>query len=155
MTVNIEALMRSLGKPYQAIRDAGIITYKTPPQGTQCDPSLTLDMKKEGVFLSFDNDAQKTLSEISLELKTGRKDGMYPNELPTPLQQDMSRHWVHENFGEPEKSNPPKVVLNTKIGWIERFTLEDFHTPLTMCVYYDMDEMVEAVTFLPTSKLKW
>lgn len=86
MTVIIEALIRSLGKPYQVIRDAGIITYKTLPQGTQCDPSLTLDMKK-GIFLSFDNDPQLALSEISLELKSGRKDGVYPNILPTPLKQ--------------------------------------------------------------------
>lgn len=155
MTVNIEALMRSLGKPYQAIRDAGIITYKTPPQGTQCDLFLTLDMKKEGIFLSFDNDPLRALGEISLELRSGWKDGAYPNELPTPLKQEMSRQWVHENFGEPDKSEPPKVVLNTKIGWIERFTVEDFHIPLTMCIYYDMNEMAEAVTFLPTSRLRW
>lgn len=85
MTANIEVLMRSPGKPYQAIRDARIIMYKTPPKGTQCDPSLTLDMKKESIFLSFDNDSLRALSEISLELKSGRKDGAYPDELPIPL----------------------------------------------------------------------
>jgi len=79
MMVNIEALIRSLGKPYQAIRDAEIIMYKTPPQGTQCDPILTLEMKKEGLFLSFDNNTQKTLSEITLELISGRQNGVYPN----------------------------------------------------------------------------
>ncbi|ATA25842.1 pyocin immunity protein [Brenneria goodwinii] len=155
MTVNIEALICSLEKPWQAIRDAGIITYKTPPQGTQCDPYLTLEMKKEGLFLTFDNDANKSLSEIVLKLKTEKKDWVFPNELPSPLQQNMSRRWVHETFGDPDKSNPPKVVLKMEIGWIERFTVEDFHIPLTMCVYYDMGEMVEAVTFLPTSRLRW
>lgn len=155
MTVNIEELMRSLGKPYQAIRDAGIITYKTPPQGTQSDPYLTLKMKNEGVSLTFDNDEDKALSEILLNIKTDKKGWVFPNELPSPLQQIMSRQWVHKNFGEPDKSTPPEVFMKMKIGWIERFTVEDFHIPLTMCIYYDMDEMVEAVTFLPTSRLRW
>lgn len=155
MTVNIEALMRSLGKPYQAIRDAGIITYKTPPQGTQSDPYLALKMKNEGISLMFDNDVDKALSEILLNIKTGKKGWVFPNELPTPLRQEMSRSWVHETFGEPDKSTPPEVFMKMKIGWIERFTLEDFHMPLAMCVYYDMDEMVESVTFLPISRLRW
>jgi hypothetical protein len=155
MTVNIEALMRSLGKPYKAIRDAGIITYKTPPQGTQCDPSLTLEMKKEGLFLSFDNDAQKTLSEITLELISGRQNGIYPNELPTPLKQEMSRQWVHENFGEPDKSIPPEVIFKRSFGWRDRFTVEDFHIPITMVILFGVDELAESVTFLPTAKLRW
>jgi len=155
MTVNIEALIRSLDKPYQTIRDAGIMTYKTPPQGTQSDPVLTLKMKSEGVSLTFDNDADKALSEILLNIQNDKKDWVLPNKLPSPLQQDMSRQWVHETFGDPDKSTPPEVFMKMKIGWIERFTIEDFHMPLTMCIYYDMDEMVEAVTFLPTHRLRW
>lgn len=155
MTVNIEALMRSLGKPYQAIRDAGIITYKTPPQGTQCDPFLTLEMKKEGVFLSFENDHVKTLKSIELEIKSVKKDWRFPNELPSPLQQNMSRQWVHDNFGEPDKSIPPKVMFKQEFGWRYRFAIEDFHIPITMIMLFDMDDMVKDVTFIPTSKLRW
>lgn len=155
MTVNIEALMRSLGKPYQAIRDAGIITYKTPPQGTQCDPFLTLDMKNEGVFLSFDNDKDKLLSDVTLRIKADKKDWVFPNELPTPLQPNMSRNWVHEAFGEPDKSIPPKVAFKTEFGWRDRFTVEDFHIPITMIVLFDMGNMAKTVSFIPTSKLRW
>lgn len=155
MTVNVEALMRSLGKPYQAIRDAGIITYKTPPQGTQCDPFLTLDMKSEGVFLSFDNDKNKSLSDVTLRIKTNKKGWVFPNELPTPLQQDMSRQWVHESFGDPEKSIPPKVILKTEFGWRDRFTVEDFHIPITMVVLFDSEDMAKTVSFIPTSKIRW
>lgn len=154
--MNIEALIRSLDKPYQAIRDAGVITYKTPPQGTQSDPVLTLKMRSEGISLTFDNDSNsKPLIEVSLELASGKKKGVYPNSLPLPLQQDMSRQWVHESFGEPDKYIPPRVVLNSQMGGRERFTIEDFHIPLTMCVYYDMNEMAEAVTFLPPHRLRW
>ncbi|MDV5140392.1 DUF6392 family protein (plasmid) [Chimaeribacter arupi] len=155
MTMDIKSLICSLEEPYQAICDAGIITYRTPPQGTQCDPYLTLDMKNEGVFLTFTNDDKKALSEISLELKTGRRKGVYPNELLAPLKQDMSRSWVHKVFGSPDKSNPPKIVLKTEIGWVERFMVEGFHIPIAMVFYYDMEEMAEAVTFLPTSRLRW
>jgi hypothetical protein len=155
MTVNIEALIRSLDKPYQAIRDAGIITYKTPPQGTQSDLFLSLDMKKEGVFLSFDNDSQKTLREISLRLKSGRQNGVYPNELPAPLKLDMPRWWVHETFGEPDKSIQPEVAFKRRFGWRDRFTIEDFHIPITMVILFGADEIAESVTFLPTSRLRW
>lgn len=155
MTVNIEALMRSLGKPYQVIRDAGIITYKTPPQGTLCDPFLTLDMKKEGVFLSFDNDPSKSLKSIDLELVNNREGWVFPNELPSPLQRNMSRRWVHETFGEPDKSIPPKVMFKRVFGWRDRFTVEDFHIPITMVILFGIDEIAESVTFLPTAKLRW
>lgn len=151
MTINIEALIRSLDKPYQEIRDAGIITYKTPPKGIQSDSFLELDMKKEGVFLAFDNDSKKALRSIELELCGG----MLPDDLPSPLQPNMSRHWVHDIFGEPDKSIPPKVVLKTKFGWRDRFTIEDFHIPITMVILFDTDDIAKSATFLPTARLKW
>lgn len=155
MTVNIEALIRSLGKPYQAIRDAGIITYKTPPQGTQCDSFLELDMKKEGVFLAFDNDSKKSLRSVELELKSNKSGWVFPNELPSPLKSDMPRQWVHETFGEPDKSIPPKVVLKTAFGWRDRFAIEDFHIPITMVILFDIDGIAKSVAFIPTHRMKW
>lgn len=81
--MNIEALIRSLDKPYQAIRDAGVITYKTPPQGTQSDPVLTLKMRSEGISLTFDNDSNsKPLIEVSLELASGKKKGGISEQSP-------------------------------------------------------------------------
>lgn len=155
MTVKIEALIQSLGKPWQTIYNAGIITYKSPPKGTKTDPVLTLDMKKEGIFLSFDNNEEKSLGEISLELTAANQGDIFPNELPNPLKPSMSREWVHDTFGEPEKSNPPKVVMTMKVGWIERYSLKGGSVPTTITFYYDMDEIVEAVTFQPTSRLRW
>lgn len=108
-------------------------------------------MAKEGVLLAFKRDG-RILKEITLSIQHDTlKDWTFPNELPTPLQKRMSRQWVHENFGEPGNSVPPRVIMKQAIGWIERFTVEDFHIPVTMQVRYNMAEMIAAVTFLPTS----
>lgn len=155
MTVNIEALMRSLGKSYKDIYDAGLLPYKTPPSASSGDPDLSLDMAKEGVYLSFKRDG-RIFQEMTLRIQYDKiKNWIFPNELPTPLQKSMSRQWVHENFGEPENSIPPRVIMKQEIGRIERFTVEDFHIPITMQIRYDMADMVVAVTFLPTSELRW
>ncbi|WP_279203499.1 DUF6392 family protein [Obesumbacterium proteus] len=155
MTVNVELLIHSLGKKYQELCDAGVIPYKSKPKGTQSDDDLSLNMEKEGIFLSFNNDEEKAINEITIRLQTAKKGWVFPNELPSPLQKSMSRKWIHTAFGESEKSIPPKVVMKYAIGWIDRFSLEGFHVPVTMVVRYDMDDMAEAVTFMPTSELRW
>lgn len=155
MTVNIEELMRCLGKSYKDIHDAGLLPYKTQPSASSGDPDLSLDMAKEGVYLSFKRDG-RIFQEMTLRIKYDKvKNWTFPNKLPTPLQSSMSRQWVHENFGEPEKNIPPRVIMKQEIGRIERFTVEDFHIPITMQIRYDMTDMVVAVTFLPTSELRW
>lgn len=155
MTVNVEALIRSLGKSYKDLVDSGLITYKSDPKGASGSPTISLDMAKEGVFLAFKRDG-RLLKEITLSIQHDNlRDWTFPNELPTPLKKSMSRQWVHENFGEPENSIPPRVIMKHEIGRIERFTVENFHIPITMQIRYDMADMVVAVTFLPTSELRW
>ncbi|WP_145515814.1 DUF6392 family protein [Yersinia aleksiciae] len=155
MTVNVEALIRSLGNSYQEIFDAGLIPYKTEPKGAPSSQKLSLDMAKEGVFLSFKRDG-KILKEISLSIENDKvKNWEFPNELPPPLQKIMSREWVHETFGQPDNVVPPKVIAKLTFGWVERFTIEGFHIPITMRIAYDIKEMVKDVTFLPTSELRW
>lgn len=65
MSVNVEALIDSLGRTYQEIFDAGLIPYKTKPTGFSGDPDVSLDMVKEGVYLSF-NRSDRVLNEITL-----------------------------------------------------------------------------------------
>lgn len=155
MTVNVEALIRNLGNKYQDIFDNGLIPYKTEPRGAQGSPKLSLDMAKEGVFLSFKRDG-RILKEITLSIQNDQvKNWEFPNELPSPLQKKMSRQWMHETFGEPDNAVPPKVIATLTFGWVERFTVDGFHLPLTMRIGYDLMEMVKDVTFLPTSELRW
>ncbi|MFM5442053.1 DUF6392 family protein [Aeromonas enteropelogenes] len=67
MTVNVQALINSLGMTYEAMMEAELIPYKTKPKGYSGDPEITLSMAKEGIFLSFDRSSRK-LIEVDLEL---------------------------------------------------------------------------------------
>lgn len=155
MTINIKALMRCLGETYHEIIDQNIIPYKTKPSGEHGDPELNLDMVKEGVFLSFKRDGM-IFQEMTLRIqRDGMKGWVFPNDLPPPLKAQMSREWVNGTFGEPDKAAPPRRVANKSFGWIERYTIEDFHIPIAMQVSYDSEEMVKKITFLPTSELRW
>ncbi|MCW7761578.1 DUF6392 family protein [Photorhabdus luminescens] len=155
MTVNIDALINSLGKSYQEIFNKGLIPYKTKPTGFPGDSDISLDMVKEGIFLSFLRE-NKILTEITLTLIDHKRPNfIFPNELPSPLILLMSRQWIHEHFGEPEKSLPPRKRLTREIGWTELYTLLDFRIPTSMQVDYDLLERVRLVTFLPTSEVRW
>lgn len=157
MTVNVEKLVNCFGLTHQQLLDGKIINYKTPPKGTQSDESLTLDMKKEGIFLSFDNTISpgKPLKEITLTLHDGNKKWVFPNELPFGLKKEMNRKWVHENFGNPEKSIPPMVIMKEEMGWYDRYSLKKMSTPTTIVFQFDLNEYVETVTFIPTVLLRW
>ncbi|RAW97784.1 MULTISPECIES: DUF6392 family protein [unclassified Photorhabdus] len=155
MTINVEVLINSLGKTYQEIFDEGLIPYKTKPTGFPGDSDISLDMVKEGIFLSFLRE-NKILTEITLTLIDHKRPNfIFPNELPSPLILLMSRQWIHEHFGEPEKSLPPRKRLTREIGWTELYTLLDFRIPTSMQVDYDLLERVRLVTFLPTSEVRW
>lgn len=155
MTVNVENLIHYLGETYENILEAGILPYRTKPTGAPGSPNLGLEMAKEGIFLSFKRTG-RILKSITLRLQHNPvKNWVFPNELPSPLQKNMTRQWVHDTFGEPDKSVPPKTVMKMTMGWVDRFAVEEFHIPITMQIRYDIQDKVEAVTFLPTSNLRW
>lgn len=155
MTVNVEALINSLGRSYQEIFDEGLIPYKTKPTGYPGDPDITLDMIKEGMYLAFKREG-KILFAIELIFLDQKKTSyQFPNELPSPLKTLMSRQWLHEQLGEPEKVLPPRTILKKDVGWTELYTLLDFRMPTSMQVDYDLSERVESVMFLLTSEVRW
>ncbi|EOZ7622513.1 DUF6392 family protein [Enterobacter mori] len=155
MTVNVEALIRNLGRSYKELVDNEIITYKSDPKGAAGDPVLLLPMANEGVSLAFNREG-RILKEITLSIQRDEVKGWgFPNELPTPLQQNMSRIWIHQAFGEPEGTVAPRTIMNRSFGWVEKYTIEDFHTPITMQINYDLDEMVKEVAFILTSEIRW
>lgn len=155
MTVNVEALIHSLGKSYNDLLDAELIPYRTPPTGFSGDPDLSLDMAKEGLFLSFKRNG-RVLQAIVLTIQNERvKDWIFPNELPSPLQKKMSRQWVHENVGEPLRSIPPKVIMRKSFGWTDLYEAKGYPIPTSMQISYDTMNNVRSVTFMPTSELRW
>ncbi|MBC6556668.1 pyocin immunity protein [Citrobacter braakii] len=155
MTVNVEALLRSIGMTYQDIFEKGLIPYKTKPTGDSGDPVLELDMVKEGVYLAFHRISRKLFC-VTLTLLDEDKPSMrFPNELPSPLQKEMSLSWMHEQFDAPDKSVPPKIIGGLQFGMKERYTLEGFHIPLSMQVAYTANHLVESLTFMPLAGTSW
>jgi len=155
MTVHVEALIRSLGKSYPDLVQSGLITYQSKPQGASGSPVISLDMAKEGVFLSFSREGQ-ILKEISLRIQNPKvKNWVFPNELPSPLKVKMSREWIHETLAEPDNIQPAKMVAGLSFGLTERYTLEGFHISVALQIRYDENEMVQKMTFLPTADLRW
>lgn len=155
MTVNVNELISSLGKSYLELTNSGLITYKSPPTASSGDPDLSLDMAKEGLFLSFKRDG-RLLQAIVLKIQNDKiKDWMFPNALPAPLQQQMSRHWVHEHVGEPLRSIPPQVIMRRAFGWTDLYEAKNRPIPTSMQISYDVMDNVRAVTFMPTTELRW
>jgi len=155
MTVNVEALIHSFGKSYNDLLEAKLVPYKTPPTGFSGDPDLSLEMAKEGVYLSFRRDG-RILQEITLHiLRPEIKNWYFPNVLPFGLQKDMSRQWVHENIGIPLRSSPPKVVMRRALGWADLFNVSEGYASISMQIDYDISDKVKSVTFMPTSELRW
>ncbi|MFP9493879.1 MULTISPECIES: DUF6392 family protein [Pectobacterium] len=123
MSVNVDALIDSLGRTYQEIFYTGLIPYKTKPTGFSGRSSISLDMAKEGIYLSF-NRNDRILNEITL-IMSNKKIGYYfPNKLPNPLKNTMLRSWVQEQFGEPFKSLPPRKRLKKDIGYTDLYYLK-------------------------------
>ncbi|MEI7411772.1 DUF6392 family protein [Pectobacterium aroidearum] len=155
MSVNVEALIDCLGKTYQEIFNAGLIPYKKKPTGFSGDPDISLDMIKEGIYLSFSR-VDKVLNEITLRIQCKKiSNWSFPNELPAPLRKNMIRSWVHENISFPEKSLFPRKILKEDIGYTDLYNLEKYNIPVSMQIDYDANERVEAITYLPTSMVRW
>ncbi|EFF6687796.1 DUF6392 family protein [Escherichia coli] len=155
MTVNIEALINSLGKSYKEIFDAGFIPYKTKSTGFSGDPELTLEMVREGVFLSFKRNG-RFLQGVELFIQNPSIKGWtFPNELPHPLKESMSRIWIHETLGYPLRSIEPKIIMNTVFGWRDLYQSSYLNNTVSMQVSYDVDDAVKTILYLPESELHW
>ena len=60
MNIDVETLVKQLGKPYQDIYEQGLIPYKTKPTITVGDDIFRLDMRREEIFSSFINNQKKS-----------------------------------------------------------------------------------------------
>ena len=155
MTLNVDALINSLGESYKNLHERELITYKTPPTGYPGDPDLTLEMAREGVHLTFKRDGG-ALWAVGLRIKHDKvKDWFFPNDLPEPLIKNMTRQWVHKNIGEPLRSTPPKVIMRRAFGWTDLYEATGRPIPTSMQINYDVEDNVRSVTFMPTSELRW
>jgi len=155
MTVNVEALINSLGKSYAELVDSGLVVYKSPPKVASGSPVLSLDMAREGIFLSFWRDG-RFLKAITLTIQEDEStDWMFPNALPAPLEKQMTRPWVHDHLGEPLRSTPPKVIMKRAFGWTDLYEAKGRSICTSMQISYDVMDKVRSITFMPTAELRW
>ncbi len=148
MTINVEDLIKQLGKDYQGIYDDGLIKYKTKPTATAGYDTATLDMKREGLFLSFDNNKKKTFKEITLTLEDDDKtDWVFPNSMPFNLELVMTQNWVRERFGLPMIYGEPKTIGSYSRGISEVYPLLPPNQNIAVLFLYNVDLYVVSVTF--------
>ncbi|KLN95745.1 DUF6392 family protein [Moellerella wisconsensis] len=146
MSVNIEALVQRLGDTYNELYNDGLIPYKTKPQGNSGDDVVTLRMKKESVFLSFDNPSKK-LSQVTMTLipDNVKNQWVFPNKIPFGLEQVMSDVWFYEHIGNPIRQAPEEVILGIPIGKTEVFKLS--------ITTRSMESIAMIVSFHPEMKM--
>lgn len=155
MTVDVEALIHCLGKSYKDLLNADLISYKTPPTGASGDPEISLDMAKEGIYLSFKREG-RILQAVILRIQHDKMSNwVFPNELPSPLRKNMSRQWVHEHIGVPLRSVPPKIILKRAFGWSDLYEAKGLTMPTSMQISYDVMDNARSVAFMLTSDLRW
>lgn len=155
MTINVKELINSLGKTYSSLFEAGQIPYKTKPKGDSGSPFLNLNMIKEGVILTFDR-STTSLVEIGLTLiEEGKAGYIFPNELPSPLKQDMSRVEVRAEFGEPKYFHPPFKIIKKKYGGVDYYELKKGNRNTMMLLHYNLEQKVTDITFKPANGFEW
>ncbi|MEI9533239.1 DUF6392 family protein [Moellerella wisconsensis] len=157
MSVNIEALVQRLGDTYDELYNDGLIPYKTKPQGNSGDDVVTLDMKKESVFLSFDNPSKRlreiTITVIPDDMRNGWK---FPNEIPFGLEQVMTEQWLYQHLGSPIRNAPEQIIMGISFGKTSVFVLKspvlDREVAVSMLFGYKKVN-IKSVTFLTLEQL--
>ncbi|WP_413496092.1 DUF6392 family protein [Morganella psychrotolerans] len=126
MSVNIQALVQRLGDTYDELYNDGLIPYKTKPQGNSGNDVVTLDMKKEYVFLAFDNPSKKlreiTITVIPDDMRNGWR---FPNDIPFGLEQVMTKWSLREHLGSPIRTANEKIVMGIPLGKMEVFKFKN------------------------------
>jgi len=155
MKVNIEKLIKQIGKAYQDIYDQDLIPYKTKPTGTVSDDIARLDMRREGIFLSFINNQEKNLKEVTLRLEDENKtDWLFPNLLPFGLEAVMTQKWVRERFGHPMIYTEAQIIMTIYVGVEKTYTLPVPDQNIAVTFSYNKYFFVSRITFIPLERAK-
>lgn len=155
MSVNVEKLIMQIGQSYQSIYDLGLIPYKTKPIGTASDDFRILDMKREGVFLSFLNNQEKNLKEVTLSLEDESKaDWRFPNSMPFDLKPVMAQQWIRDRLGSPMIYVEAKTIMKTDFGVTEFYALPTPCQYIAVAFLYNKEFFVSEATFYPIERAK-
>ncbi|MDM3469345.1 DUF6392 family protein [Citrobacter sp. Cb041] len=132
-----------------------LIPYKTKPYRAIDDDEAILEMKREGLFLVFDNKPDMEFKEISLRLEDeGKTDWLFPNPMPFGLEPVMTQQWVRARFGLPMIYVDVKVVMTLYRGVKEFYPLLSPDQDIVASFSYNKELFVESVTFYPLVRAK-
>lgn len=155
MKIDVETLIKHLGKPYQEIFEKGLIPYKTKPHGPIDEDEADLDMRREGMLLVFVNDSEKKLKEVTLRLEDeGKTDWLFPNPMPFGLKPVMPQQWARENLGLPMVHVEAKIVMTIYMGVKEIYALPMPNQHIAAALTYDKDFFVKKITFYSLERAK-
>lgn len=155
MKIDVETLIKHLGKPYQEIFEKGLIPYKTKPHGPIDEDEADLDMRREGMLLVFVNDSEKKLKEVTLRLEDeGKTDWLFPNPMPFGLKPVMTQLWARENLGLPMVHVEAKIVMTIYMGVKEIYALPMPNQHIAAALTYDKDFFVKKITFYSLERAK-
>ncbi|CFR16637.1 MULTISPECIES: DUF6392 family protein [Yersinia] len=155
MSIDVEKLIKQIGKGYENIYEQGLIPYKMKPSGTVSDDILRLDMKREGIFLSFINNQDKNLKEVTLWLEDESKtDWVFPNSMPFGLQPVMTQRWVRELFGQPMTYVDARVIMTIYVGVEETYVLPVPDQNIAVAFSYNKYFFVSSITFIQLERAK-
>lgn len=136
MIIDVEKLVKQLGKPYHEIYSYGLIPYKTKPYGPIDEDEAELDMKREGILLVFTNNSEKNLTEITLRLEDkGKTDWVFPNPMPFGMEPVMTQLWVRERFGLPMIYADAEIIMTIYMGG-ERGLCSTYSSSIYRCRIY-------------------
>lgn len=153
MNIDVEGLVKKLGCPYQEIYDDGLIPYKKKPYGSVSDDVASLEMKREGIFLSFFNNPEKNLREVTLTLEDeSQTDWLFPNPMPLGLEPVMTQKWVRARLGMPMIYADAKIIMTIYIGVKEAYSLPVPNQGIAATFTYNKNLFVERVTFYPLER---
>ncbi len=97
MNIDVETLVKQLGKDHQEIYDSGLIKYKTKPTATAGYDTATLDMKREGLFSLSRMIKIKPSKKLALTLEDDDiTDWVFLNSMPFNLEPVMTQNWMRE-----------------------------------------------------------
>ncbi|PVZ79338.1 hypothetical protein C9426_34000 [Serratia sp. S1B] len=155
MKIDVETLIKQLGKPYDEIFEQGLIPYKTKPYGGIDDDIARLNMKREGIYLSFFNKPEKNLKEVTLTLEDeGKTDWLFPNQMPFGLQPVMTQQWVRERLGVPMIYADAEIIMTFYVGVNEIYSLPAPYQKIAASFTYNKDLFVSDITFYPLEHAK-
>lgn len=155
MKIDVETLIKHLGKPYQEIFEKGLIPYKTKPHGPIDEDEADLDMRREGMLLVFVNDSEKKLKEVTLRLEDeGKTDWLFPNPMPFGLKPVMTQQWARENLGLTMVHVEAKIVMTIYMGVKEIYALPMPNQHIAAALTYDKDFFVKKITFYSLERAK-